>query len=264
VAEGTEPRQKVRRHRDEAALALDRLQHEARDRRRIDVRLEQVLERSEGLVGVDAAIRVRPRHTVDLGREGAEPLLVRHDLARHRHREQRPTVEGVVEDDDGRPTRGAARDLDGVLDRLRAGVDEDTALLASRAGRQLGEAAAHLDVRLVRPDHEALVQVAVDLVVYRSDDRGEAVAGVLAADAPREVHVAATVDVPDPRSLRACDHDRSRDDPAGDVGRPLVQHPLRLRPVVNRHRPLEGMSPAAGTQGPRGPSLGLPIRHRVH
>ena len=70
----------------------------------------------------------------------------------------------------GRPV--AARDLDRVLDRLRARVDEQRALLVAAAGRELREPPADLDVRLVHPDHEALVQVAVDLFVDRGTAAG--------------------------------------------------------------------------------------------
>ena len=70
-----------------------------------------------------------------------------------------------------------------------------------RARRELGEPAADLDVRLVDPDHEALVQVAVDLLVDGRDDGAEAVARVLAADPAGEVEVAAAVDVADPAPL---------------------------------------------------------------
>ena len=107
----------------------------------------------------DALVRVRRRRAVHLGRERPEARLVRLDLARHRHRQQRAAVERVVEDDDGGTTGGSARDLDRVLHRLRAGVDEDRLLLGARARRELGEAPAHLDVRLVDPDHEALVEI---------------------------------------------------------------------------------------------------------
>ncbi len=46
-------------------------------------------------------------------------------------------------------------------------VDEDRPLLAAAARRELREALADLDVRLVDPDHEALVEVAVCLLVDR-------------------------------------------------------------------------------------------------
>ena len=78
-------------------------------------------------------------------------------------------MEGAVEDDDARPAGRRARDLDGVLDRLGARVEEER-LGRGVAGPELVEPAAEVDVRLVRPDHEALVEVAVDLLVDRRDD----------------------------------------------------------------------------------------------
>ena len=115
----------------------------------------------------------------------------------------------VVEDDDRGPAGRGARDLDRVLDRLRAGVDEDRPLLLARARRELREPAADLDVRLVHPDHEALVQVAVDLLVDRGDGRREPVAGVLAAEPAGEVDVLAAVDVPDACAFRPVDDERA-------------------------------------------------------
>ena len=64
----------VGRHRDEPALPLNRLEHDARDGRRVDVRLEQVLEGGDGVVGGDAAIGVRSGRAIYLGREGPEAL----------------------------------------------------------------------------------------------------------------------------------------------------------------------------------------------
>ena len=144
-------------------------------------------------------------------------------------------MEGVVEDDDGLAAGGDARDLDRVLDRLRPGVDEDAALLAETARRELGEPAADLDVRLVGADHEALVEVPVDLLVDRRDGSGEVVAGVLAADAACEVDVAAPVDVPDPGTIRPVDDERGDGDAACDVPRPLLEDALALGALRDRH-----------------------------
>jgi hypothetical protein len=104
-------------------------------------------------------------------------------------------VERVVEDDDGRTARRRTRDLYGVLVRLGPRVDEERLLLGSCARRELGEQPAGVDVGLVDADHEALVQVLVDLVVDRLDDRREPVTSVLAADPAGEVNVRATVDI---------------------------------------------------------------------
>ena len=126
-------------------------------------------------------------------------------------------MEGVVEDDDRRPSGRDAGDLDGVLDRLGARVQEHRLLVGATAGRELGEPAADVDVRLVHPDHEALVQVPVDLRVDRLDDGGQRVAEVRAAEPAGEVDVLAPVGVPDPRALGARDDERRRRDAAGDV-----------------------------------------------
>ena len=135
-------------------------------------------------------------------------------------------MEGVVEDHDGGPAGRGARDLDRVLDRLGAGVDEDRLLLLARAGRQLGEPAAYVDVGLVDADHEALVEVLVGLRLDRLDDGREAVAGVLAADAAGEVDEAAAVDVGDARAVRVGDDELRGGDAgahvAGALGEDLV------------------------------------------
>ncbi len=121
-------------------------------------------------------------------------------------------MERVLEDDDSRPAGRGAGDLDRVLDALGARVHEQRALLAAPARRELAEAPADLDVRLVGADDEALMQVAVGLLLHGLDDRRVPVAKVLAADASCEVDERATVDVGDARSLRLRDHEaRGRD-----------------------------------------------------
>ena len=72
---------------------------------------------------------------------------------------------------------------------------------------------AELNVRLVHPDHRALVQVAVDLLVDRGDRGRKTVAEVLAGEPAGEVDVLAPVHVHDPRAL--CARDES-----GGVERP--------------------------------------------
>ena len=112
-----------------------------------------------------------------------------------------------------------------------------------RAGEQLGEPPADVDVRLVHADHEALVQVAVDLLVDRRDDLGRAVAEVLAADAAREVEVGAPVVGLDAGALGADDDERRRGRPRGTrtvtrlayvVLGSMVRHANRLVAVRGR------------------------------
>ena len=142
-------------------------------------------------------------------------------------------MEAVVENDNGRAAGGGAGDLDRVLDRLGARVDEERLLLGAAHGcrRVLGEPATDLDVRLVGADHEALVQEAVDLLVDRGDDRRVAVAGVLAGDPAGEVEVERAVGGLHLRSDRAGDDELRCRDPARDVAG------ARLEDVVDRVLP---------------------------
>ena len=151
----------VLRHRYEAALALNRLEHHAGDLLGVDVLLEDQLESLDALLGVDAAVRIRTGRAEHVGRERAEVLLVGDHLAGHCERQDRAPVEAVVEADDARAAGVGARDLDGVLDGFGARVDEQRLLVGPCARGVLGQAPAGLDVRLVHPDHEALVQEAV-------------------------------------------------------------------------------------------------------
>ena len=150
-------------------------------------------------------------------------------------------MEGVLEDDHRRTAGCGPRDLHGVFDPFGAGVDEDRALLARAARRELGEPLADLHVRLVRADHEALVEIAVGLLVDRCDHRFEAMARVLTCDSAREVDVAAPVDVPHARAFRAVDDDRRRRDPARDVPVALGEHTFRLGLFTGGHYGRQGL-----------------------
>ena len=125
-------------------------------------------------------------------------------------------MEAAVEGDDRRAPGLRARDLHGVLDGLGAGVEEDALLVCAAAGRELAELAADVDVGLVRGDHEALVQVAVHLLVDRPHDLLGVVAEVLAADAAGEVEVADAVGAVDVRAVGRDGDDGGRGDAARD------------------------------------------------
>ena len=227
VADLANAAEKLAWHGHEAALALHRLQHDAGDRFRVYLGLEEVLEPGEGDLGRDVAIGVGRRGAVDLGGERAEPFRVGHDLARHGHRHERAPVERSIEGDHSRATSGGASDLYSVLDRFCARVQEDALLRLAAAGRELGESAAHVDERFVGRDHEALVQVLIDLSVQGLDDRSRVVTEVLAADAADEVEVP---------------HDRRR------------PTPLRRQRVRRRSAPSPALGPRSG-RGPRGETL---------
>ena len=197
------------------------------------VGLERELDRLDRVVARDAAVLVGRGDAVDLGRERPERLLV-DELRGHRHREQRAPVERAVEDQHGGPAGRRARDLDGVLDRLGAAVDEH-ALRGARARGALGEQAADLDVALVGDDHRHLVEEAVDLRVHRRDDLLGPVPEVLAADAADEVEVLAAVQILDDRAVGAA-HDELRiAGSAGDVALARIDQLFRDRLLLQRH-----------------------------
>ena len=169
VADSPQTLDELGGRREEAALALLRLEDDRRDVVRRDVRREQPLERGERGLGIGPAVRVRVRRAVDLGRERPEALLVRVRLRRHRQRQQRAAVERAVERDDALPLRVEPRELDGVLDRLGAGVEERAARLAADRGER-AEPLGELDVALVRDDGEVGVEEAIDLLGDRLHD----------------------------------------------------------------------------------------------
>jgi hypothetical protein len=105
-------------------------------------------------------------------------------------------VEAGLERDHRGPARVQPCDLDGVLDRLGAGVEERG---AGRAGERCerAEPLGHGDVRLVRDDREVGVHELGCLLLDRLDGAGVAVTDVDDADAAREVDERVAVDVGD-------------------------------------------------------------------
>ena len=122
LADLLEPAREVLGHRDEAALTLHRLEHDARDVLGGDVLFEQVAQGCQGVVRPDTAVGVRRRRAVHLRGEGAEAVLVGDDFRRQGHGQVGAAVEGVVERDHRRPSGCDTRDLHCVLDRLGARV----------------------------------------------------------------------------------------------------------------------------------------------
>jgi hypothetical protein len=144
-------------------------------------------------------------------------------------------VKAVLEHHDRWPPGCRAGDLDRVLDRLGAGIDEDRLLLLTRAGRVLGEPAADLDVGLVGADHEALVQEAVDLLVDRHHHRREPVARVLAGDPAGEIEVERPVGRLDVRAFGARDDEAGRRDAARDEALARFEDVVDRRALAERH-----------------------------
>ena len=186
------------------------------------------------VLGRDAAIRIRRRRTVHVGRERAEALLV-DELRRHCHGQVRAAVKRAVEDDDAGAAGRCAGDLDRVLDRLCARVHEQR-LRRGLAGPDLVELLGDRDVGLVRPDHEALMEEPVDLLVHRPDDGCIAVAEVLAGDAARKIDVLAAVGVPDARAPGARDDEVGGRDTPRHVSLPPPAHLVRGGTFLDPHR----------------------------
>ena len=127
-------------------------------------------------------------------------------LAGEREAHHGAAVEAVFEADHGGAAGVAAGDLDRVLDRLGAGVDEE-GLLGEVAGGERVELLGELDVALVSGDLEAHVQEGVELAADGGDDARVAMADVDAADASAEVDEAVAVEIFKGRALGGADED---------------------------------------------------------
>ena len=138
-------------------------------------------------------------------------------------------MEGALEADHRLPPGVGARELDGVLDRLGAGVEE-RGLGRARERRQGEQALGESRVHLVGHDGEVGMREALELLLRGSDDVRMGVADVQAADAAGEVDEHVVVDVGDRRSPRARRGDREGDRKrARDTHRQPIQDRLRAR-----------------------------------
>ena len=205
--------QKSLRHRHEAGFALHRLDDHRRDRLRVDLRDERVLELTNAdvdpLVGghrARRAIDVRDRQPHDLGREGTEAALEQPVFAREAEREERAAVKSAFETDDRRPARVLARQLDGVLHGFRAAVGEDR-LLRERARRDLVEQLREPHVRLVGGDERAGMDGLPRLIFDRFHDGRRRMADGQHPEPAREIDERVAVDVEDQPALGALDDD---------------------------------------------------------
>ncbi len=96
--------------------------------------------------------------------------------------QQSAAVEAVLETNHGGTFGKGARDLDGVFDGLRTGVEQD-GLLGRVAGREFVELFRQRDVAFVRRDHKAGVEETIHLIMQGFRYAGIPVAHVEAADA---------------------------------------------------------------------------------
>ena len=120
-------------------------------------------------------------------------------------------MERAFEGDDALALRVQPRELDRVLDGLRAGVEEGSALLAADRDER-AEPLGELHVALVGDDGEVGVEEALDLLADRFEHPRMVVADVRDADSSDEVDERVAVDVRDRRSARAVGDDRLVDD----------------------------------------------------
>ncbi len=185
----------VRRH-DEAALALDGFDDDRRQVVRADLLLDLCDRPLRRLGAGQSSVteRVGEGRAVHLGGERPEAALVGHRLRGERHREVGAAVVGVVERDDRLLLRVAARDLDGVLDGFRTGVEQRRALRVVARGQPV-QGFGDLDVGVVGGDGEAGVGELLQLAGHGFDHTRVAVADARHGDPGAEVDERVAVDV---------------------------------------------------------------------
>ena len=202
---------------DEAALTLDGFDDHRGEVVGADLLVDHVDRPLGGQLAVGGQLlavfgvaeRIGQRRAVDLGGERAEAVLVRHGLGGQRHRQVRAAVVGVIERHDRLLARVRPGDLDGVLHRLRPGVEQRRPLLAA-AGREPVEVFGDRDVALVRRDHEAGVGEVGDLVLHGLDHARRRVADRRDRDARAQIDEPIAVDVFDDAAERPGGVDRHR------------------------------------------------------
>ena len=139
-------RQEPSRRYEEPALPDHRLDDHHRHIRGIHETEHRLLD----VIGGDIlAVGVGIREAVDVAGERAKPGLVRHRLVGHRHRKERSSVKGVLEDEDGVALGVGTGDLHSVLHRFGAAIEERR-LVRTRSGDMLAEKARQLTERRVR------------------------------------------------------------------------------------------------------------------
>src|SRR5260370_5093373 len=103
-------------------------------------------------------------------------------------------MESVLKTNDGRPLCVGARDLDGVLDGLGAGVQKD-GFLRKIAGSQRVQFFRHGNVAFVGSDGEAEIQVLLELFPDRGEHPRGAVAAIEAPAASDEISRASLIGI---------------------------------------------------------------------
>ena len=217
VTDGAQGLQEGLRCNVEAAFALHGFDHDRRGAMRCDIRLEQGLQRVQRVFFADAVIGHRERRPEDVAGHRPEVVLVRQHLAGHRQGHHGAAVETAVEADDAAAAGGGPRDLDGVFQRLGAGIDQHGLALAARGG-DFTQALAELHVGCVRHHRLAGVHDLVELALGGLDHLRVAMPQVQDADTAAEVDEAVAVRVPDLGILRVIgERRRAAGGAGGDV-----------------------------------------------
>ena len=199
--------------------------------------------------GEPVAERVGHRRPVDLAGERPEAVLVGHVLGGHRHRQVGPAVVGVVEDHHRVAAGGGPGDLDRVLDRLGAGVEQGRLLGVVARASARPRAAHTVHVPLVRRDHEAGVGERGDLLGHPAYDLGCGVADAHDGDAGGHVDQRVAVDVDDDAAAGGRDeHGQGGADAVGDTLLLAIQQLAgqRARDLGSTRRRFWGRSGASG------------------
>src|SRR5262249_22363942 len=136
---------------------------------------------------VGTTITIGEGDAVDLRPKGTESSLIRMGLTGHRKGQQRATVKGVFEADDGGTPGVAAGDLHGVLYSLGAAIHQQS-LFGKATRRERVQALGHSDVTLVGSHAEGCMQETAGLVSHRINDRAGTMANVQGADATGEIN----------------------------------------------------------------------------
>jgi len=145
---------------------------------------------------VVTAISVREGDAVDLGEEGADPLLIGPYLAGKAEGQHGTAVEGPLKGDDRRTLGVGTGDLNGVLYGLGAAVEQD-GLLGEVAGGYFVQPFRQLKVGFIEGDHEAEMKVLVRLLLYGRHDLVGAMPYVEDANTSGKIDVGVAIDIGD-------------------------------------------------------------------
>ena len=217
-----EPRQEPGRRDEVAALADDRLHDDRGHLVREDELVEQQVQLRLPVAGAvrrvvrpaGRPVAVRVGGVVDGSRQRLEGAPVHVLRRRQRHRLGGAAVERVAERDDRRPPRRHARQLDGGLDGLGAGVRQEGAPWSAR--QEVRQAIVEAQPGLVVDDVLLAVEQLRGLGLHGGHDSRMGVARVRDADPRRVVEVPVALGRDQPAAL-AVVHDQVRD-PAPDRG----------------------------------------------